>query len=190
MKRWGKEVLEWKSNQGIPTSINQEGEFDAKVSRYLSSHRRHEIISISAHLLYTEPGDQKRGIIKICIKQSHNVDLKTEVIKEHFNSSFADKNGLGYGVQITPPESASWTNGFFDIRFTLHEYEEFCDRAINMVRALFEALGVEDKSGHKLANFSLKHEVFVMLDNVWLPHYRWLRINHRLPVLDMDDMSN
>ena len=193
MNTWDKVTLIWGCSLGLRTSIAENGDFDTKVSRDFSDHRRHDLHKMSAFSVNAGRGDQRRGEMTLHIKQSHNVDTAIEVIVERLKSAFAKltdgPNAVRqYGVRIDPPKEKSWTDGKFTLTFVLVDREQFCDQAIEIARAVLEALGIEDSNGYKLANFSLKRESFVMIDGSWITFVRWLRMSHRLPIFDMNDM--
>ncbi len=195
MNTWNKTTITWDCSIGLRTSITENGDFDRKVSKCLSQHRRHDVHGMSAFSAYSDQEDQRRGVMVLHIKQSHNVDTATEAIVERLKSAFkkltdGPNAARQYGVRVDPPKDKSWIDGKFTLTFNLTDSEEFCDQAIVIARAVIEALGIEDSDGFVLANFSLKYESFVMIDGSWITQRRWLRIKHRLPVFDIKDVLN
>jgi hypothetical protein len=190
---WDKVTMKWDCHLGLRTSIAENGEFDAEVSKDYSQHRRHDLHEMIAFSIHTGRGDQRRGVMNLHIKQSHNVDTAIEAIVKLLDSSFAKITGgpsprRQYGVRIDPPKEKSWTDGKFTLTFVLADGEQFCDQVIEIARAVLEALGIEDSKGYRLADFSLKRESFVMIDGSWITFVRWLRMSHRLPIFDTKDI--
>lgn len=193
MKIWQKETLTWNCSQGIGTSIAENGDFNTKVSNGFSGQRRHDLHEMSVFSKYVEDGNMKCGVMTLHIKQSYNVDTAIEVIVNRLKSAFVKltdgPNAIRQcGIHINPPKEKSWSDGKFTLIFVLAEREEFCDQAIEIGRAIHEALGIEDSTGYRLADFSLSYDKFVMLDGVWITFVRWLRMGHRLPIFDTKDM--
>jgi hypothetical protein len=190
---WDKVTLTWDCHLGLRTSIAENGDFDAEVSKDYSQHGRHDLHEMSAFSVHAERGDQRRGVMNLHIKQSHNVDTAVEAIVKRFESAFAKltdgPNAVRqYGIHIETPKDKSWIDGKFTLSFVLADREQFCDQAIVIARAVLEALGIEDSKGYRLADFSLKRESFVMIDGSWITFVRWLRMSHRLPIFDTKDM--
>lgn len=76
-------------------------------------------------------------------------------------------------------------SGIYTIGFCLENGEHFCDTVINIVEKAFTILGVEDAKGYRLTNFTTKQETFVRLEEAWISFDNWLRIRHRLPLMNI-----
>ena len=68
----------------------------------------------------------------------------------------------------------------FSVRYTLGTGETFCDSAINAAKALFEALGIEDKGGYIITNFLAIQENLVKTEKGVIPFSDYLREKHGL----------
>jgi len=70
----------------------------------------------------------------------------------------------------------------FQLIYTLQNGESFCDSAINKVKKLFKAFGVEDKDNFHLADFIVIQETLVKTKkDGWIPYGDYLRNKYKLP---------
>lgn len=201
MKTWDKVTLTWDCYiTALSTSIRLDGEFKP---RDTYSHYDHEVedqyhglFLMEAISLPPSESGQRKGeiILDIRRKSGPNVAPNSKALVDFLDARLSprvSKRPLPneYGVHVQPPATESWVDTKFTLSFVLANSEQFCDTAIEIGRGVFEALGINDESGIYLAGFSLKRESFVMIDGSWITFVRWLRINHRLPILGVGELS-
>lgn len=195
MRKWDKNTLSWEwKSIGLATSIASDGEFDRSLAKFSfgSDRRLHKLYGIEAVSEPYDKGGQRRGNMTLEIRQSNNTAPATESIAKRLSASLlkmteCDPPIRRYGVHIILPKTESWTDSKFILSFPLADGEEFCDSSIEIARAVFEALGIDDERGYMLAKFSHKRESFVMIDDAWITFTRWLRMSHRLPIYGPED---
>lgn len=199
MKTWDKVTIDWDFfTSGVCTSVRMNGRldpnaydpqvFDSKIEEGI-----HGLFKMKVHS-YENSARQRMGEMLLDIRRHRgpNVPPRSKeligLLKAKFEAS--GPNGLPvckYGVSVEGPATESWTDTKFLLRFVLADGEQFCDTAIDIGSAVFEALGVNDVSGVYLARFSIRRESFVMLDGAWITFAKWLRISHLLPVMGPED---
>jgi hypothetical protein len=86
-------------------------------------------------------------------------------------------------VLVTGPKKECWTATRFDLSLVLSNGEQFCDTAIELARAVMQALGTKDHRWMSLSNFCFTRETLVRFHGGYMPFDEWLRIQHQLPVM-------
>jgi len=208
METWDRVTMLWDfggkhlCGGGIATSVTAEGGFDLSVCLPNSMRDRHKVHVLGRMKVVSEPRrDQRRGSMKLdiygCFHNGSNQPPQEEVIisfiKRAIEKMTEDPSRKRkWGVSIEPPPARyglkkSWMDIEFTLSFDLDNGEQFCDSAIEIARAVFDGLGVQDPTGLYLARFILQRDTFVNIDGSWVSFARWLRISHRLPIYGPED---
>lgn len=204
MKTWDKVTLkwDWHCGSGLCTRVCLDGKFkpkiiDPQVYDPEAQEKVHGLFRMEATSLSRERDDgQRKGemILDIRRKSGPNTAPNSKAIVKFLEARLSPRfsklnlpNEFGVGIQS--PKEISWMDTKFTLSFVLANSEQFCDTAIEIGRGVFEALGIHDKAGIHLADFSLKRESFVRLDDSWITFARWLRISHRLHISGPEDRS-
>jgi len=196
IKTWDKVSLFWDCyGMGLPTSLGMDGNFDPNlinptVSNYIAAESVHGLFGVRAVSLPRDGDeDQRKGSITLDIRRKWgpNIPPNTGAVVTFLDARLNNRNDESqkpnlYGVRIVPPMTKSWTDTVFTLNFVLANREQFCDTAIEIVRGVFEGLGIHDQNGHHLARFELTRESYVEIDGAWITFPRWLRMSHRLPI--------
>jgi hypothetical protein len=197
-KTWDRVTMTWDCFMGIHTSVTMNGEFDPSLHnpRVFSTRNDEKLHGLFAMESISQSYDEeglRRGEISIDVRcKGPNLTPNSDAIVK-FVSAKLDKlleevcPVCEYKIQITPPQTRSWTDTKFILPFILAKDTHFCDASIEIGRAVFEGLGVKDENGYYLARFEVKRDTFVRLDDVWITFPRWLRIAHRLPIIGPED---
>ena len=169
MKRWNKTVMKWDCHLGLETNVPVTDWYE-KDKKYV-----HTVCGIKITSMH-----DRTGYIEILINR---VSIGPTTEREKIINLLSVKVG---NLMIYRAQEGMLHSSQFTIDFKLDDGDQFCDTAIKIVRAIFQALGVEDIKGYRLADFSIKQDTFMQLDGVWITFVNWLRIQHRLPVFSTE----
>lgn len=170
MKRWNKTTMAWNYMLGLDTNVAVTDWPNPK-AKYV-----HKIYGIKATAMHDRTGQIDVEIRRVAISPTTK---RAEILKR------LSIKVAGVFVYAAQGEEHSST---FTTYFKLEDGDKFCDTAIELVSAIFTALGVEDPSKLRLARFTVTQETFFLFDDSWISFARWLRMSHLLPVFGPEDV--
>lgn len=192
--------MTWNFASGIGTSVHIDGHFDLtlnnpQVFSAKADENIHGLFGVEAVSQPPDGSSSRGGEIKLTIhrKCGPNVPPASKAIAALLCVEMEKLTEpqshciLRYCPSVRPPLRESWTDTEFVVSYFLDNGEAFCDSTIEIARAVFVGLGIHDDRGYHLANFSLKRETFVKIDDVWIAFPCWLRMSHRLPIMGPED---
>ncbi len=199
VRTWDKVTFRWNFRMGLPTGVLMNGRVDLKLIDprgfdYEAQKKVHGIFGMEAVSLPHEDREPRRGEMTLEINGCTCLTfapLKGAIVRllrkemkrraEHLSRSFRNE------PQVIGPEGNGWTHNKFTIRFVMENGEQFCHYVMDLGEAVFAALGIHDKQGFCLADFSITRDSFVKMDGAWITFPHWLRMEHRLPVQGPED---
>lgn len=170
MKRWNKTTIVWSFTLGLETNVPVTDWHDPKEKHV------HKIHGVKATAMFDRTGEIEIDIRRVAISPTTERKRITDILSVKLPGIFS------YRAQ------GKENSEIFTICFKLDNGDEFCDTAIKLVSAIFEALGVEDSKGLRLAYFTVTQKTFFWFDNSWISFARWLRMSHLLPVFGPEDI--
>jgi len=177
MKRWQKTEMVWSCHPGsggIKTGVPITDWPDATKTHF------HVIIKLVAISMPNRTGKIELEIGRAGFTSPRGADKQKlyDMLSNGMHGGkeviFSSSRGQG-GVIVKNAEELS---GTFVITLELADGDHFCDVVLEVVRVIFEILGVEDEKTYKLADFSITQETLVWFGEAWITYARWLRVKH------------